>query len=168
MATALETVQAYTGHEYKYGFYTDIESEFAPKGLNEDIVRFISAKKSEPEWLTEWRLRALHRFMAMTPPGWQKPQVAPIDLQDISYYAAPKQTEAPKSLDDIDPEIRRTYEKLGIPIEEQKLLAGVAVDYVFDSVSVATTFKAKLRELGIVSAPYPKRCTNIPNSYRSI
>ncbi len=150
MATALETVQEYTGHEYKYGFYTDIEAEYAPKGLNEEIIRFISAKKSEPEWLTEWRLEAYRRFQDMEQPDWQKPHVGWIDLQDISYYAAPKQTEAPKSLDDIDPEIRRTYEKLGIPIEEQKMLAGVAVDYVFDSVSVATTFKAKLKELGII------------------
>ncbi|MFW5680087.1 MAG: Fe-S cluster assembly protein SufB [Pseudomonadota bacterium] len=150
MATALETVQAYTGHEYKYGFYTDIESEFAPPGLNEEIVRFISAKKGEPAWLTDWRLQALARFMAMEQPQWQKPEVGEIDLQALSYYAAPKQKEAPKSLDDIDPEIRRTYEKLGIPIEEQKMLAGVAVDYVFDSVSVATTFKEKLKELGII------------------
>jgi len=150
MATALETVQEYTGHEYKYGFYTDIEAEYAPNGLNEEIIRFISAKKSEPDWLTEWRLEAYRRFMDMEQPDWQKPNVGWIDLQSISYYAAPKQTEAPESLDDIDPEIRRTYEKLGIPIEEQKMLAGVAVDYVFDSVSVATTFKAKLKELGII------------------
>ncbi|MEO1089835.1 MAG: Fe-S cluster assembly protein SufB, partial [Pseudomonadota bacterium] len=142
MATALETVQEYTGHTYKYGFFTDIETEYAPPGLNDDIVRFISGKKNEPAWLTEWRLQAYRRFGTMEQPEWQKPEVDEIDLQGISYYAAPSQKEVPKSLDEIDPEIRRTYEKLGIPIEEQKMLAGVAVDYVFDSVSVATTFKA--------------------------
>ncbi len=150
MATALETVQEYAGDAYKYGFYTDIEAEYAPKGLDEEIIRFISAKKAEPAWLTAWRLDAYRRFQAMEQPNWQKPAVGVIDLQAISYYAAPVQKEVPKSLDEIDPEIRRTYEKLGIPIEEQKMLAGVAVDYVFDSVSVATTFKAKLHELGII------------------
>jgi Fe-S cluster assembly protein SufB len=162
MATALETVRAYTGHEYKYGWVTDIESEVAPKGLNEDTVRMISAKKEEPEWLTEWRLGAYRRWLTMEEPTWQKPTYEPIDYQSISYYAAPKQKERPKSLDEIDPEIRRTYEKLGIPIREQEVLAGVAVDYVFDSVSVATTFKKKLNELGVIFCSISEAVQNHP------
>ncbi len=150
MATALEAVREYTGHEYKYGFVTDIESDVAPKGLSEGVVRMISAKKGEPEWLTEWRLHAYRRWLEMEEPTWQKVHYPPIDYQDISYYAAPSQKERPKNLDDIDPEIRKTYDKLGIPMREQEVLAGVAVDYVFDSVSVATTFKAKLQEMGVV------------------
>src|SRR4051794_18031470 len=150
MATALETVRAYTGHEYKYGWVTDIESESVPKGLGEDTVRLISAKKGEPEWLTEWRLDAYRRWLTMSEPTWQKPKYPAIDYQAISYYSAPVEKERPKSLDEIDPELRRTYEKLGIPIREQEVLAGVAVDYVFDSVSVATTFKKKLSELGVI------------------
>ena len=150
MATALETVRAYTGHEYKYGWVTDIDSEVAPKGLDESTIRMISAKKGEPAWLTEWRLEAFRRWLTMEEPRWQKVTYPPIDYQAISYYAAPKQKERPKSLDEIDPEIRRTYDKLGIPIREQEVLAGIAVDYVFDSVSVATTFKNKLKELGVV------------------
>ncbi|MCB1968954.1 MAG: Fe-S cluster assembly protein SufB, partial [Geminicoccaceae bacterium] len=150
MATALETVSDYSGKEYKYGFVTDIESELAPKGLSEDTVRLISAKKKEPEWLTDWRLQAYRRWLTMEEPAWQKVTFPKIDYQDIHYYAAPKVTERPESLDDIDPEIRATYDKLGIPIKEQEILAGVAVDYVFDSVSVATTFKKKLMELGVV------------------
>ncbi|WP_191059254.1 Fe-S cluster assembly protein SufB [Geminicoccus harenae] len=150
MATALETVREYTGGEYKYGFVTDIESDMAPNGLSEDVIRLISAKKNEPEWLTEMRLAAYHRWLTMKEPTWQKVDYEPIDYQAISYYAAPKIKERPKSLDEIDPEILRTYEKLGIPIKEQEILAGVAVDYVFDSVSVATTFRKKLHELGII------------------
>ncbi|MCS6780682.1 MAG: Fe-S cluster assembly protein SufB [Geminicoccaceae bacterium] len=150
MATALETVKDYTGSEYKYGFTTPVEEERFPPGLDEDVVRRLSAIKREPAWLTEWRVAALRRWQTMTLPDWQKPTFPPIDFQAISYYAAPKQKERPKSLDEIDPEIRRTYDKLGIPIREQEILAGVAVDYVFDSVSVATTFKKKLEELGVV------------------
>jgi Fe-S cluster assembly protein SufB len=150
MATALETVQDYTAKAYKYGFSTAIESDLAPKGLNEDIVRLISAKKNEPEWMTEWRLEAYRRWLTMEEPQWQKVGYPPIDFQDLHYYAAPKIKERPKSLDEIDPEIRSTYDKLGIPIKEQEVLAGVAVDYVWDSVSVATTFRAKLKELGII------------------
>ncbi len=150
MATALETVREYTGGDYKYGFVTDIEADNAPKGLNEDVIRMISAKKQEPEWLTEMRLAAYRRWQTMTEPTWQKVDYEPIDYQAISYYSAPKTKERPKSLDEIDPEILRTYEKLGIPIKEQEILAGVAVDYVFDSVSVATTFRKKLHELGII------------------
>ncbi|MEZ5864790.1 MAG: Fe-S cluster assembly protein SufB [Geminicoccaceae bacterium] len=150
MATALETVQDYAAKAYKYGFSTAIESDMAPKGLNEDIVRLISAKKNDPEWLAEWRLEAFRRWLTMEEPTWQKVHYPPIDYQDVHYYAAPKIKEGPKSLDDIDPEIRSTYDKLGIPIKEQEILAGVAVDYVWDSVSVATTFRAKLQELGII------------------
>jgi Fe-S cluster assembly protein SufB len=151
MATALETVRDYTGHEYKYGFVTEIESDIAPKGLSDEIVRFISAKKQEPAWMTEWRLQALARWQTMTEPGWAKVSHPPIDFQAISYYAAPKSDDdRPKSLAEVDPELLRTYERLGIPIKEQEVLAGVAMDYVFDSVSVATTFKKKLGELGVI------------------
>ncbi len=150
MATALETVQDYAAQAYKYGFSTAIESDLAPKGLNEDIVRLISAKKNDPEWLTEWRLEAFRRWLTMEEPTWQKVHYPPIDYQDVHYYAAPKIKEGPKSLDEVDPDIRATYDKLGIPIKEQEILAGVAVDYVWDSVSVATTFRAKLADLGII------------------
>ena len=127
-ATALETVRDYTGHEYKYGFVTDIEVELAPKGLSEDIVRLISAKKDEPAWMLEWRLKALAHWRTMTEPDWAKVSYPPIDYQAISYYAAPKSKDArPKSLDEVDPELLRTYEKLGIPLAEQEVLAGVAV-----------------------------------------
>jgi Fe-S cluster assembly protein SufB len=151
MATALETVRNYTGNEYKYGFITEIEADVVPKGLDDDIVRLISAKKNEPAWMTEWRLKALARWRSMEEPKWAKVEYPPIDFQAISYYAAPKSdADRPKSLADVDPELLRTYEKLGIPIREQEVLAGVAVDYVFDSVSVATTFKEKLAELGVI------------------
>jgi len=150
MATALDTVREQTGSDYKYGFVTAIGEDRVPNGLSEDVVRAISAKKGDPAWLTEWRLGAYRRWLQMSEPDWQKPHHPPIDYQAISYYSAPKQIERPKSLDEIDPEIRKTYEKLGIPIREQEVLAGVAVDYVFDSVSVATTFKKKLEALGII------------------
>jgi Fe-S cluster assembly protein SufB len=151
MATALETVRDYTGHEYKYGFVTEIEADIVPKGLDEDVVRLISRKKNEPAWMTEWRLKALARWRTVEEPSWAKVEHPPIDFQAISYYAAPKSdADRPKSLAEVDPELLRTYEKLGIPIREQEVLAGVAVDYVFDSVSVATTFKEKLGELGVI------------------
>ncbi|MGH6902014.1 MAG: Fe-S cluster assembly protein SufB, partial [Geminicoccaceae bacterium] len=151
MATALETVQSYAGHEYKYGFVTEIESDIVPKGLDDDVVRMISAKKNEPAWMTGWRLKALARWRTMDEPTWARVKYPPIDFQAISYYAAPRSDDdRPKSLDEVDPELLRTYEKLGIPIREQEVLAGVAVDYVFDSVSVATTFKKKLGELGVI------------------
>ena len=150
MATALETVEG-LGSDYKYGFVTDIEAEVMAKGLDDETIRVISAKKNDPEWLTEWRLQALERFLQMEEPDWAKVEYPPIDFQEISYFAAPKSMEdRPKSLDEVDPELLRTYEKLGIPVKEQEILAGVAVDYVFDSVSVATTFKEKLSELGII------------------
>ncbi len=157
MAATAETVkqvEALGKEKYKYGFVTDIEMESAPKGLSEDIVRFISAKKNEPEWLLEWRLKAYRHWLTMEEPHhWPKIKYQPIDYQDTYYYASPVQKEKPKSLDDIDPEIRATYDKLGIPIKEQEMLAGVAVDYVFDSVSVATTFKEKLKETGVIFMP---------------
>jgi Fe-S cluster assembly protein SufB len=156
----VEQVRAVTEQKYKYGFTTDIESDVAPKGLNEDIVRFISAKKEEPEWLLEWRLKAFRVWQTMEEPQWAAVSFPPIDYQDAHYYAAPKKKAGPKSLDEVDPELLKTYEKLGIPLREQEILAGVegsegkspaiAVDAVFDSVSVATTFKAKLEEMGII------------------
>jgi len=137
--------------EYKYGFTTDIEMEIAPKGLNEDTVRLISAKKNEPEWLLEWRLKALRHFLTMEMPTWQNFKNPEVDFQDISYYAAPKPKKQLESLDEVDPELLSTFEKLGIPLDEQKVLAGVvAVDAVFDSVSVKTTFREKLQEQGII------------------
>src|SRR3984957_14887874 len=145
---SLETVRSLAGEGYKYGFVTDIESESAPPGLNEDTVRFISAKKDEPQWLLDWRLEAFRHWQKMDKPEWAKLRIAPIDYQAASYYSAPK--EGPKSLADVDPELLKTYEKLGIPLSERAALAGVAVDAVFDSVSVATSFKAKLGELGII------------------
>ena len=141
--------------EYKYGFVTDIEQEIAPKGLNEDVVRMISAKKNEPEWMLEWRLKAYRHWLTMKEPTWHNVHFPPIDYQEASYYAAPKQKVKPKSLDDIDPELRKTFEKLGISLSEQERISGVegtpmAVDFVMDSVSVATSFKEKLGELGII------------------
>ncbi|MEZ4547647.1 MAG: Fe-S cluster assembly protein SufB [Thermodesulfobacteriota bacterium] len=136
--------------EYKYGFFTNVEQEIAPKGLNEDTIRLISHKKEEPEWLLEWRLEAYKHWLTMKEPRWANVKFAPIDYQNISYYAAPKKKEGPKSLDEIDPEIKEAYDKLGIPLDEQKMLAGVAVDAVFDSVSVITTFKEKLAEAGVI------------------
>ena len=130
--------------KYKYGFVTDVESEKAPLGLNEDIVRYISAKKKEPAWMLEWRLKAYRKWLTMSEPDWSMVTYPDIDFQDIHYYSAPKQKPKLNSLDEVDPEIRKTYDKLGIPIKEQEMLAGVAVDYVFDSVSVATTFKETL------------------------
>ena len=153
-AEAREAVDALA--TYKWGFVSDIESDMAPKGLSEDTVRFISAKKGEPEWLLEWRLKAYRHWLTMEAPDWAKLDIAPIDYQDAYYYAAPKAKPSLASLDELDPEIRRTYEKLGIPIEEQKMLAGVegsrrvAVDAVFDSVSVATTFRAELERAGVI------------------
>src|SRR5919199_5226825 len=142
--------------KYKYGFYTEIESDKAPKGLNEDIVRFISAKKNEPEWMLDWRLKAYRAWLEMEEVSWAKLDIPAIDYQDAYHYAAPKAKPKLASLDELDPEIRRTYEKLGIPIEEQKVLAGVegaakvAVDAVFDSVSVATTFREELKKAGVI------------------
>ncbi len=156
-------VESVTSERYKYGFVTDIEQDMAPKGLSEDIVRFISAKKNEPEWLLEWRLRAYRLWLEMPEPTWAKVDFKPMDYQDAYYYAAPKTGDKPKSLDEVDPELIATYEKLGIPLSEQKMLAGVvAVDAVFDSVSVATTFKKKLEEVGVIFCPISEAVQNHP------
>ena len=165
---AAETVEQVRslGDRYKYGFVTDIESEQAPKGLNEDIVRFISAIKDEPEWLLEWRLEAFRHWLTMTEPNWAKLGIPMIDYQDAYYYSAPKQKEGPKSLDEVDPELLATYDKLGIPLREQEMLAGVAVDAVFDSVSVATTFKAKLEEHGVIFCPISEAVQKYPDLVR--
>ncbi|MBO91931.1 MAG: Fe-S cluster assembly protein SufB [Rhodospirillaceae bacterium] len=150
-ANTAEQVKELEVDKYKYGFVTDIEMETAPKGLNEDIIRFISSKKEEPHWLLEWRLKAYRYWLTMEEPDWAKVGYDPIDYQDLYYYAAPKTIDRPKSLDEVDPELLKTYEKLGIPLKEQELLSGVvAVDAVFDSVSVATTYKAKLTEMGVI------------------
>jgi len=148
--------------EYKYGFVTSIESDEIPRGLSEDVVRLISAKKNEPEFMLEWRLKAYRRWLTMEEPTWSMVRYPKIDYQDIIYYSAPKSKEKLASLDEVDPELLRTYEKLGIPLTEQKLFAGVAVDAVFDSVSVATTFKAKLGEMGIIFCSFSEAVRNHP------
>jgi Fe-S cluster assembly protein SufB len=144
------SVESLVNKAYKYGFVTDIESDIAPKGLNEDTIRLISAKKQEPEWLLDWRLRAYRGWLKMTEPHWANVKYDPIDYQSIRYYAAPRNQKPLGSLDDVDPKLLETYAKLGIPLSEQKILAGVAVDAIFDSVSVGTTYKAKLAEQGII------------------
>src|SRR5919204_833891 len=146
MSTSTETIEQLANREYKYGFYTDVETDTVPKGLNEDVIRMISAKKGEPDWLLEWRLKAYRIWLGMKEPTWQNVKYDPINYQDIVYYSAPKKKKALNSLDEVDPEVKRTFDKLGIPLEEQKLLAGVAGGAVFDSVSVATTFREKLKE----------------------
>lgn len=151
MATETEELQQLAQQEYKYGFYTDIEADSLPPGLNEEVIGQISAKKKEPEWMLEWRLKAYRQWSQMKEPRWAFIDYPQIDYQDIVYYSAPKsRSDGPKSLNEVDPELLETYNKLGIPIEEQKALAGVAVDAVFDSVSVATTFKEKLSEAGVI------------------
>ncbi|MGF1454651.1 MAG: Fe-S cluster assembly protein SufB [Alphaproteobacteria bacterium] len=155
------------GERYKYGFTTQIDTERAPKGLNTDVIRFISAKKNEPDWLLEWRLKAFERWQSLAEPNWAKIGYPPIDYQDAYYYSAPKSKEdGPKSLDEVDPELLRTYEKLGIPLAEQERLAGVAVDAVFDSVSVATTFKAKLAEAGVIFCSISEAVQTYPELVR--
>jgi Fe-S cluster assembly protein SufB len=167
MSTAKETIKKFADKDYEWGFVTDIEAESAPPGLNEEIVAFISAKKKEPEWLLEWRLRAYENWLKMREPEWAHVRYPEIDYQAASYYSAPKTSEdAPKSLDEVDPELLRTYEKLGIPLREQEMLAGVAVDAVFDSVSVATTFKDKLHDLGIVFCSFSEAVAEHPELVR--
>ena len=181
MAAVQETidrVKAIDVDQYKYGFFTDIEADKAPKGLSEDIVRFISAKKNEPEWLTNWRLEAYRRWVTMREPTWARVSYPPIDYQDLYYYSAPKTAAGPKSLDDVDPELLKTYEKLGIPLRERAILAGVqvpegeaagrgvAVDAIFDSVSVFTTFKAELAKAGVIFAPISEAVKSHPELVR--
>ena len=163
----VEKVQSLAGEKYKYGFSTDIDSEKAPKGLNEDIVRFISAKKEEPEWLLEWRLDAFERWLTMSEPEWAMVDYPQIDYQDLYYYSAPKSMDdRPETLDEVDPELLRTYEKLGIPLSEQEVLAGVknrvAVDAVFDSVSVATTFREELATAGVIFCSFSEAVKEHP------
>ncbi len=154
MSSAVDQLEGLTQQEYKYGFVTDVDQEALPPGLSEDTVRFISAKKNEPHWLLEWRLKAFRHWQGMKEPDWPNVHYPPIDYQSISYYAAPKSAgDGPKSLDEVDPELLATYEKLGIPLEERAALAGVAVDAVFDSVSVATTFRERLAEAGVIFMP---------------
>lgn len=158
----MQTLEAHTRSDYKYGFTSNIDSETLPKGLNEDVVRQISAKKGEPEFLTEWRLKAFRQWQTMTEPKWPNVDYPPIDYQDIIYYAAPKKKPVLNSLDEADPELIRTFEKLGIPLDEQKILAGVAVDAVIDSVSVKTTYKEKLAELGIIFSSFSEAVKDHP------
>ena len=163
MASATPKIEDFINREYDAGFVTDIEADAIPPGLNEDVVRLISAKKDEPPFMLEWRLRAFRHWQSMTEPHWQNVRYAPIDYQDITYFSAPKSSaDAPKSLDEVDPKLLETYEKLGIPMRERELLAGVAVDAVFDSVSVATTFKGKLAEQGIVFCSFSEAVREHP------
>jgi Fe-S cluster assembly protein SufB len=168
MSTDIEEVKAsLADRKYEYGFVTDIESEFAPKGLSEDIIRFISAKKNEPEWMLEWRLKAYRHWLTMEDPqAWAKINYPEIDYQDAFYYAAPKKKDGPKSLDEVDPKLLETYEKLGVPLLERARLAGVAVDAVFDSVSVATTYKGKLEEMGIIFMSFSEAVQKHPELVR--
>ena len=164
MSTATETIEGFVQQEYKYGFFTDLETDSAPPGLNEDAIRLISRKKNEPEWLLEWRLKSYRHWLTMTPPAWAKVHYPPVDFQKIVYYSAPKKKGAgPKSLDEVDPKLLETYEKLGIPLRERERLAGVAVDAVFDSVSVGTTFKKQLAEKGIIFCSFSEAVQEHPD-----
>ena len=161
------TVNEIAEREYRAGFVTDIESEQIPAGLSEDVVRLISAKKGEPEWLLDWRLKAYRHWLTMTEPTWPNVHYPPIDYQSIVYYSAPKQKKnGPKSLDEVDPKLLETYEKLGIPLRERAKLAGVAVDAVFDSVSVATTFKAELEKVGVIFCSFSEAVREHPELVR--
>jgi Fe-S cluster assembly protein SufB len=167
MTTATSTIEEFANREYEHGFVTAIETETVPRGLNEDIVRTISAKKGEPPWLLEWRLKAYRHWLTMAEPRWwPNLKIGPIDYQDIIYYSAPRPKKQLASLDEVDPELRRTFEKLGISLDEQKRLAGVAVDAVFDSVSVATTYKTKLAELGIIFCSFSEAVREHPELVR--
>jgi len=167
MSASTEQIDHILEKSYDAGFVTDIEQEYAPPGLSEEIVAFISNKKQEPEWLLEWRLKAYRRWLQMKEPTWAKVSYPEIDYQDMCYYAAPKTNEdAPKSLDEVDPELLATYEKLGIPLHEREILAGVAVDAVFDSVSVATTFRNKLSEVGVIFMPFSEAVKEHPELIR--
>ena len=166
MSTSTETIEQLATREYKYGFETTVETDTFEPGLDEDVVRRLSLKKGEPEWMLEYRLRAFRAWQKMTEPTWHNLRIEPIDYQALSYYSAPKKKPVLASLDEVDPEVRKTFEKLGIPLEEQKLLAGVAVDAVFDSVSVATTFREKLGELGIIFCSFSEAVKNHPDLVR--
>ena len=163
MSEDIKAAEDFANSEYKWGFVTEIESDEAPKGLNEDIIRFISKKKNEPDWMTEWRLKAFRHWLKMTEPHWANIHYPKIDYQGIKYYSAPKKKQQLNSLDEVDPELIKTFEKLGIPLEEQKKFAGVAVDAVFDSVSVATTFKETLKERGVIFCPISEAIIEYPD-----
>ena len=164
MKTQNKTIEKVTSQDYQYGFVTDIEQDTIPPGLNEDVIRLISNKKDEPDWLTNWRLKAYNNWLKMNEPDWAKVDYPKIDYQSMSYYSAPKdKSDGPKSLDEVDPELVKTYEKLGIPLEEQKMLAGVAVDAVFDSVSVATTFKEDLGKAGVIFSSFSEAVQDHPD-----
>jgi Fe-S cluster assembly protein SufB len=166
MTTATSAIESWEKQEYKYGFYTDIETDSVPPGLNDEVIRHISAKKGEPAFMLEWRLRAYRHWLTMKEPRWANISFPPVDYQSIVYYSAPIQKKQPKSLDEVDPILLETYEKLGIPLRERELLAGVAVDAVFDSVSVATTFKEKLAELGIIFCSFSEAVREHPDLVR--
>ncbi|NWG13923.1 MAG: Fe-S cluster assembly protein SufB [Acidobacteria bacterium] len=166
MSTAANPLHEITTAEYKYGFVTQIESDTVPRGLSEDVIRLISAKKNEPEFMLEWRLKAYRHWLTMEEPRWANVHYPPIDYQAISYYSAPKLKSRPKSIEEVDPELLATYEKLGIPLKEREILAGVAVDAVFDSISVATTFKDKLAELGIIFCSFSEAVQEHPDLVR--
>jgi Fe-S cluster assembly protein SufB len=161
--TEKATIEELAEKEYKYGFVTDIEADSLPNGLNEEIITQLSAKKNEPEWMLNWRLKAYNQWLKMKEPHWANVKYSPINYQDITYYSAPKKKPQLSSLDEVDPELRKTYDKLGISLQEQKLLAGVAVDAVFDSVSVATTFKKKLAEEGIIFCSISEAIQEFPD-----
>ncbi len=163
MSTDDQILEEFTSKEYEHGWSVDFEADEAPTGLNEDIIRFISAKKEEPEWLLEWRLKAYRHWTTMTEPKWPNLDYPPVNYQDIKYYSAPKQDKKPKSLEEVDPELLRTFERLGISLQEQKRLTGVAVDAVIDSVSVATTFKETLSELGIIFCSFSEAVQDHPD-----
>jgi len=167
VSSSTNTIETFANQEYKWGFVTDIDAESIPRGLSEDIVRLISAKKREPEWMLEWRLQAYRHWLTMQEPTWANVHYPKIDYQDIIYYAAPKsKKDGPKSLDEVDPELLKTYEKLGIPLHEREVLAGVAVDAVFDSVSVATTFKEKLKAMGVIFCSFSEAVQEHPELVR--
>jgi len=166
MSSATNNLQEIANQEYKYGFVTQIESDTVACGLNEEVIRLISSKKNEPEFMLEWRLKAYRHWLTMEEPKWANVHYAPIDYQAISYYSAPRLKSKPKSLEEVDPELLATYEKLGIPLKEREILAGVAVDAVFDSVSVATTFKGKLAEMGIIFCAFSEAVENHPELVR--
>jgi Fe-S cluster assembly protein SufB len=166
MSTSTDTIEELANTEYKYGFETEVETDSFEPGLNEDVVRRLSAKKGEPAWLLEFRLKAYRAWVQMTEPTWHNLKIAPIDYQALSYYSAPKTKPVLNSMDEVDPEVRKTFEKLGIPLVEQQMLAGVAVDAVFDSVSVATTFRLKLAELGIIFCSFSEAVHDHPELVR--
>src|SRR5215471_3787050 len=167
MATNSQDLDDLVKRSYRHGFVTDIDQDTVPPGLDEGVIRFLSAKKGEPEWLTEWRLKAYRHWLTMKEPTWAHVHYAPIDYQAISYYAAPKQKkDGPRSLDEVDPKLLETYEKLGVPLHERAKLAGVAIDAVFDSVSVATTFKEKLKQAGVVFCSFSEAVKEHPDLVR--